>query len=136
MIEIARLLVDFGLLILIWMVQLIVYPSFLYYTSKELLSWHDRYTKSLAYIVLPLMLTQLGITIFQMIQAQNMYTITSIVLVLFLWGITLLKFAPMHHQISQGTTHQEFLSSLVKSNWIRTICWTILFVMSLVLGIL
>ena len=130
MIEITRLVLDVGLLVLIWMIQLIVYPSFLFYTAKELIAWHKMYTKAIALIVIPLMLGQLGIIIYQVFLVQNTYTLTSIVLVVFLWGITLLKFAPMHQQISEGNTHLQVQKKLVQMNWMRTIVWTILFVMS------
>jgi hypothetical protein len=130
MIEITRLVLDVGLLVLIWMIQLIVYPSFLFYTAKELIAWHKIYTKAIALIVIPLMLGQLGIAIYQVFLVQNTYTLTSIVLVVFLWGITLLKFAPMHQQISEGNTHVQLLKKLVQINWIRALIWTILCAMS------
>jgi hypothetical protein len=130
MIEITRLLLDFGLCILIWMVQLIVYPSFLFFSDNNLFTWHKTYTKAIALIVIPLMLGQLGIAIYQVFLVQNTYTLTSIVLVVFLWGITLLKFAPMHQQISEGNTHEKLLKKLVQNNWIRTLIWTILCAMS------
>ena len=130
MIEITRLLLDFGLCILIWMVQLIVYPSFLFFSDNNLFTWHKSYTKAIALIVIPLMLGQLGIVIYQVFLAQNTFTLISIVLVVLLWGITLLKFAPMHQQISEGKTHLQLQKKLVQMNWIRTIIWTILFVMS------
>ena len=132
MIEITRLLLDFGLCILIWMVQLIVYPSFLFFSDNNLLTWHKTYTKAIALIVTPLMLGQLGIVIYQIFLIQNAYTFTSIVLVVFLWGITLLKFAPLHQQISEGNTHLQVLKKLVQMNWMRTIVWTLLFLMSAV----
>ena len=130
MIEITRLLLDFGLCILIWMVQLIVYPSFLFFSDNNLFTWHKTYTKAIALIVIPLMLGQLGIAIYQVFLAQNIYTLVSIVFVVFLWGITLLKFAPMHQQISEGNTQIQLLKTLVQMNWIRTIIWTLLFVLS------
>ena len=130
MIEITRLLLDFGLCILIWMVQLIVYPSFAFYNNTQLLKWHKTYTKAIALIVIPLMLGQLGIVIYQVFLAQNTFTLISIVLVVLLWGITLLKFAPMHQQISKGNTQIHLLKTLVQMNWIRTIIWTLLFVLS------
>ena len=130
MIEITRLVLDVGLLVLTWMIQLIVYPSFLFYKAKELVTWHKIYTKTIALIVIPLMLGQLGITIYQVFLVQNIFTFTSIVLVVFLWGITLLKFAPMHQQISEGNTQIQLLKKLVQNNWIRTIIWNILCAMS------
>jgi hypothetical protein len=130
MIEITRLLLDFGLCILIWMVQLIVYPSFLFFSDNNLFTWHKTYTKAIALIVIPLMLGQLGIAIYQVFLAQNIYTLVSIGFVVFLWGITLLKFAPMHQQISEGNTQIQLLKTLVQMNWIRTMIWTLLFVLS------
>tara|TARA_B110000444_G_scaffold212292_1_gene208546 strand:+ start:258 stop:680 length:423 start_codon:yes stop_codon:yes gene_type:complete len=130
MIEITRLVIDVGLLVLTWMIQLIVYPSFLFYRANELVKWHKTYTKAIALIVIPLMLGQFSIAIYQVFLVQNTFTITSIVLVVFLWGITLLKFAPIHQQISEGKSHIQLLKKLVQNNWIRTIIWTILFAMS------
>lgn len=131
MIDITRLVLDFGLFILIWMTQLVVYPSFLFYSAKEIITWHERYTKAIAIIVFPLMLGQLSITIYQVFIKQNIYTVTSIVLVIFLWGITLLKFAPIHKQISLGKSSHKLLNNLTQGNWVRTVSWTLLFLMSL-----
>lgn len=91
MIEITRLLLDFGLCILIWVVQLIVYPSFAFYNNTQLLKWHKTYTKAIALIVIPLMLGQLGIAIYQVFLAQNSYTLVSIVLVVFSMGHHFIK---------------------------------------------
>ena len=99
---------------LIWMVQLIVYPSFLFFSDNNLFTWHKSYTKAIALIVIPLMLGQLGIVIYQVFLAQNIYTLVSIVFVVFLWGITLLKFAPMHQQISKGNMQIQLLKTLVQ----------------------
>ena len=97
---------------------------------KTYLARHKMYIKAIALIVIPLMLGQLGIAIYQVFLVQNTYTLTSIVLVVFLWGITLLKFAPMHQQISEGNTHVQLLKKLVQINWIRALIWTILCAMS------
>ena len=91
MIEITRLLLDFGLCILIWMVQLIVYPSFLFFSDNNLFTWHKTYTKAIALIVMPLMLGQLSIVIYQVFLIQNTYTLTSIVLVIFSMGHYFIK---------------------------------------------
>ena len=51
MLEFFRLLFDSGLLVLILMVQLIIYPSFLRYPLKNLITWNNIYTKRIAVIV-------------------------------------------------------------------------------------
>ena len=124
MIEITRLVIDFGLLVLIWMVQLIVYPSFMFYTPKNLLNWHERYTRIIPSIVIPLMLVQLILSVIQMIKTRSTYTYMSLLLVIFLWMLTFLKFTPIHRQISKGIAKQTLLKKLIRYNWIRTIGWT------------
>ena len=130
MLEYFRFFFDSGLLILILMVQLIIYPSFIHYESNKLLIWHTIYTKKIALIVLPLMLGQLCVSMFQVYQNQNLDTVLYSAIVIFLWVITLTKFAPMHGQISEGRTDKEFLQKLVRLNWIRTSLWFLLFLLT------
>ncbi len=59
---IIRLLLDFGLVVLIWIIQRIVYPGFLHYSTENLVVWHRQYTSRFSAIVIPLMLAQLGIS--------------------------------------------------------------------------
>lgn len=131
MLEYFRFFFDSGLLVLILIVQLIIYPSFLHYEPKRLLIWHAAYTGKIALIVLPLMFGQLSIALFQVYQAQDFDTIFYAAIVLILWVTTLTKFAPMHGQISNGKTDEIFLKKLVHLNWIRTLLWSVLFIHTL-----
>ena len=130
-ITILRLLFDFGLLVLIWIVQRIVYTSFLHYNSKNLINWHKVYTSRLTIIVMPLMIGQLGISIYQLIMEINLYTVLSIIIIIVIWVSTFTQFVPIHAQISKGNASQNMLDSLVKKNWIRTFLWTALFLYSM-----
>jgi hypothetical protein len=130
-IAILRLLFDFGLLVLIWIVQRIVYPSFLHFDSKNLIHWHKEYTSRFTFIVLPLMLGQLGISIYQLIMEIELYTVLSLIIILLIWASTFFQFIPVHAQISKGKVNEKMLELLVKKNWIRTILWTVLFLYSL-----
>ncbi len=47
---ILRLLFDFGLVVLIWIVQLVIYPGLCYYSETDLLKWHKLYTSRIAYV--------------------------------------------------------------------------------------
>lgn len=130
-IEVLRLLIDFGLLVLIWIVQRIVYPGFLYYNAKDLQNWHRSYTSRFTFIVMPLMLMQIGITSYQLFNEINLYTIVSMVIIILIWVSTFFQFVPMHAHISKGNVSQNMLDSLVKKNWTRTLLWSTLFVYSL-----
>jgi len=129
-INIIRLLLDFGLLVLIWIIQRIVYPSFLYYNSDKLISWHNLYTNRFSAIVIPLMFGQLGIAFYQLITEVSLYTVVSFATIILIWISTFGIFVPIHSNISKGNGNQKMLSTLVNKNWIRTILWTILFIYS------
>ena len=129
--QIFNLLLDFGLVILIWMIQLIVYPSFINYTKENLIIWHKTYTQRITIIVVPLMLGQLIFSIYKTITEVEFSALVYLLIVLFLWIVTLIKFAPMHQKITNGNFDVKLLISLVHLNWIRTISWTVLFLFSL-----
>jgi hypothetical protein len=126
------LLVDAGLVVLIWLVQLIIYPSFTYYSAKNLFKWHQKYTTRLAFVVIPLMLSQLVLAIVAVFYELNMVNIYSLLIVLFLWLFTFISFAPLHHKISEGDTNQSILQLLIRRNWIRTFFWSFLFIVHLI----
>ena len=130
-IAVVRLLFDFGLVVLIWIVQRIVYPSFLHYQAKDLINWHSEYTSRFTFIVMPLMLGQLVISIYQLIMEINLYTSLSLIIIILIWVSTFLQFVPIHGKISKGEVSQKLLVSLVKKNWIRTFLWTVLFLYSM-----
>ncbi len=126
-----RLLFDFGLLVLIWIVQLVVYPSFRYYHREQLLEWHQKYTVRITYVVLPLMLGQLLLSAIQLWLGVSWYTGTSIVTIVLLWGLTFLQFVPLHNKISKADFDENTTLKLVQKNWLRTFLWTALFCLSL-----
>lgn len=130
-VDILRLLFDFGLMTMIWMVQLIIYPSFLYYEKKALRRWHDKYTFRISYIIVPLMFGQLGLSIFQLLETLSIYSIGSFILIMLIWGDTLIQFVPMHTKITVDNFEKEMLSRLIKRNWFRTFLWTALFLWSM-----
>ncbi|MET7030344.1 hypothetical protein [Sediminicola luteus] len=130
MIEAVRLLLDLGLIVLIWMVQLVVYPSFKYYPESDLVRWHQTYTVRIAYIVMPLMMGQLLLSGFQVYDSQSFYSVGSFMLVLSLWAITFSLFVPIHGKIESNSFIPKDLHQLEKRNWIRTFLWSLIFVWS------
>jgi uncharacterized membrane protein YjfL (UPF0719 family) len=125
-----RLLLDFGLLVLIWMVQLVIYPSFKYYSQEKLIEWHNSYSLRISYVVFPLMFTQLIISGIQLWDIFSWYTVGSFLIIVLLWGSTFLQFIPLHNKISKGNFDERTTEQLVKKNWWRTILWTTLCLIS------
>lgn len=126
------LLIDAGLCVLAWMVQLIVYPGFLAYSPANLQKWHRKYTPRITWIVAPLMLTQLGLSIYQLIEEPYGIPTISFILVLGIWFITFLLFVPLHQKIDRGLNSQTELQKLVNLSWYRTLPWTIILLLNLI----
>ena len=126
-----RLLVDFGFVILIWAVQLVIYPSFSQYSNANLFKWHKTYTQRVTFIVLPLMIGQLVIVLFQLFQNVDWYTICSSIIIGLLWLLTFTVFVPLHQSIDKEQPVNNVCLKLVSYNWIRTLLWNMLFLLSL-----
>lgn len=126
-----RLLFDTGLVVLIWLIQLVVYPSFLYYGKDNLIKWHKHYTSRLSLIVIPLMFGQLILAVIQLAQFPAIETIVGLSLVIVVWVSTFSQFVPIHNQIFKNNSTVKLLKQLVKRNWLRTILWTLIFCWSI-----
>jgi L-cystine uptake protein TcyP (sodium:dicarboxylate symporter family) len=133
-IEEYRLVLDFGMVVLIWMVQLLIYPSFKYFEKDGLNQWHSKYTRNISFVVMPLMTIQMILAIFQLYRNSTSYSIISLIFIVVLWLITFAYFVPLHQKITKGLATQRNLQLLVRVNWIRTILWTALFFLSLING--
>lgn len=126
------LVVDFGLLVLIWMVQVIIYPSFKYYGAENLKRWHGKYTRRISFIVQPLMIAQVILNISRCIQDPSKSHIVACLAIAGIWLITFLVFVPYHKRINSGNLENDLLRKLVNWNWMRTALWTFVFLLNLV----
>lgn len=127
-----RLLCDFGLLVLIWMIQLVIYPSFQFYSASDLIKWHQKYTLIISFIVIPLMFGQLIMALVQLFEERTLYTMGSFILIALVWVSTFVQFVPIHATISSGNVTKELLRQLVSKNWLRTVVWTLICIISLI----
>ncbi|WP_438961403.1 hypothetical protein [Nonlabens sp.] len=124
-IEIFRLAIDFGLMVLIWMVQLLIYPGFKYFGKDGLSRWHKIYTRNITFIVAPLMFLQIGLVIYFWLYYHLMFApnLVYAILVALTWISTVFIFIPMHAAIDKNPTEQN-LHKLTQYNWLRVILWT------------
>jgi hypothetical protein len=122
-----RQLIDFGLVVLLWLVQQIIYPSFSQIAPERLVEWHAHYTQRVGYIVVPLMFGQLGLSVLAVWQVGDSLDWLDLFLVLSCWGLTLGFSVPLHQQIAAGESHPKVLTRLVLTNWPRTLVWTLIF---------
>lgn len=126
-----KLLIDFGLVILIWMTQLVVYPSFTYFSEADLLSWHQKYTSAISIIVMPLMLAQVAAHGYFMYAQLDLWKVLAAVLIGLIWINTFMFAVPLHHKIGSGQEMMEAAQGLVRVNWPRTFLWSMVFLIDL-----
>jgi len=107
--EILGIAINFGLVVLIWMVQLIIYPSFLYYETKNLVIWHQKYTGQITIIVAPLMFAQLGLSVLEAYSNLAALSIAQLSLVIFAWFFTFVFFVLTHNKLSEGQASKPIL---------------------------
>lgn len=117
--------ISWGLFVLIWMVQVVHYPSFAYIDAKQFEAFHQHHTRSISYIVLPLMLLELGIAGILALQHTFHWTyFVPLGFVLLIWASTFLIQVPDHNSLAAGKELSK-IKHLVETNWIRTILWTL-----------
>lgn len=121
---------DFGLLILIWLVQLIIYPSFTFMEKANLIAWHPKYTAMISIVVMPLMLFQLASTFYLTYSTFNYILLAQCVLIVLLWAATFFQAVPLHNQIDSGIEIKKAADKLVQANWKRTIMWTLIVILN------
>ncbi len=126
--EIANL-INFGMLVLAWIIQLIVYPGFGYYNLENLSKWHQVYTPAISIIVIPLMISQLFISGYLALTNPIYLNIGIMVLVILVWVITFTMAVPAHNKIASKTEPYKQIADLIRINWYRTIIWTSVFIL-------
>jgi hypothetical protein len=130
-IELIKLLIDTGLFILIWIIQLVIYPSFLYYSEQDLNRWHAAYTQRISIVVMPLMLGQVFFYGYGILLDWQTVDIFLCVLILFNWLVTFLSAVPLHNRIQLANNSMQARQKLLRINWFRTIAWTLIFLINL-----
>ena len=124
-------LVSFGLVVLIWLVQLIIYPNFQYLSDTQRTEWHRFYTPRITVIVAPLMILQLIAAIYLLFLDLTILNAIATLLIVLNWLITFIFFVPLHVKIGRKVIDKRSLISLVHINWYRTIIWSCVFLIVL-----
>ncbi len=110
--------------ILIWVVQLYVYPSFRKVEARVFVDWHQRYMNRIAWIVGPLMISQLAVGVGLLMKDASGPSIIYAALVGATWILTGLVAVPLHRNLQDLEKDPRTISSLIAWNWLRTVLWT------------
>ncbi len=107
-----------------WTVQLAVYPLFRDIPPSAFVAYHERYTRWISVLVIPLMLLEagaafwLGWLVLPGLVEHKIILLTLLLLAL-IWASTFFLQVPQHQRLAEGFDRQtHFL--LVRTNWLRT----------------
>ena len=119
-----HLAVSWGLLLLIWLVQVIIYPGFHRIPSDEFIGFHRWYVNRISRFVLPLMVAEVAMTGVWLAGSGGLVPAISAFLVAIVWLSTFLLQVPIHNRLKSGKD-ERLIRRLVATNWVRTISWSL-----------
>ena len=110
----------------IWVIQLVHYPSFHFIELKQYTTFQRFHMSRISYVVIPAMLIELFTLILIIISMDQIDTLVlaSAILLIFIWLITAVFFSGVHQKLTLGYD-QTVVDKLVKLNWGRTLLWTL-----------
>jgi hypothetical protein len=110
---------------LIWMVQLVHYPSFHFVGTENFVDFQKHHVNSIDKIVIPVMVAEITSSFgLAWIDGWLSLNAAGFYLVILIWTATGLFSVPAHSKIEAGKDDGA-ISKLVYTNWIRTILWTV-----------
>jgi hypothetical protein len=130
--EHAYVLMTFGLVILIWLIQLVHYPSFAFYDNSRFSEGMIHHQRWISVITIPMMVCEMGLTLLIFFKYQNVHAVIGLALLLIVWVSTFSVQVPLHKKLSHNKD-LSLIRKLVTTNWVRTVAWSFKFIASVYL---
>ncbi len=124
--ELIHLIATAMMVSIIWIIQILHYPTFLFVDKKHYTEFQIFHMKNISYLIIPIMLLELftGLYILLYNNMINFYFSASFGLLILIWLITALFFSKFHSELSKKYNRDTILK-LIRLNWIRTFFWTV-----------
>ena len=122
--------INSGLVVLIWLVQVIIYPGMHGWDQDRFPDLHKNYTTRISFIVVPLMLGQAALALNQLITVPGSAAVVQALLIGAVWGATIFISVPLHRKLSEGY-EVGTVNRLITTNWLRTIGWSLVFLVDM-----
>jgi hypothetical protein len=132
LLPILRLAVDLGLVVLVWLVQLVIYPAFADIDRARFGAWHALYTRRISLVVVPLMFAQAGLHMAGVWRTPGPLAMAALGGVLAAWLVTFVLAVPCHGRLQAGGCTPDVLRRLLAANLARAVLWSAVAILSLV----
>ena len=120
--------INAGLLVLIWLVQIIIYPGMHGWDHSRFETLHRVYYRRIAFIVGPLMPAQAVVALYQLAVVRDFITLTQVMLIGLVGVATVFISMPLHRRLSRGYD-VEAVNQLIRTNWLRTAGWSLVWLL-------
>ena len=113
-----------GMVGVIWLVQLLVYPAMRAVPAERWLPWHLQHCQRITYVVGPLMLVEVfsALGLWWLGLSGPIFDV-SLALLAVNWLSTLVIQIPLHGRCEKAHSPVA-IQQLIASNWIRTLAWS------------
>ena len=112
----------------IWFVQVVHYPLFARVAPESFTTYHAAHVRRTSWVVVGPMLLELLSAFVVLSKAEEgtpqILSAIGLTLLMLIWGSTFLSQVPAHNQLARGYS-SEIGRNLVKSNWTRTVLWSL-----------
>lgn len=122
-VDLTHIIVTAMLVAIIWVIQVLHYPTFRFIDPDKEIEFHKFHTSSISPIVAPLMVAELILVSLGLYLNFTSLSVTLLTFVIVIWLSTFLIQVPTHKKLSDDY-NKSLIDRLIKTNWIRTICWT------------
>ena len=123
--ELVHLIMTAMMVSIIWLVQILHYPTFLYIDIDRYTEFQNFHMKNISYLIIPLMLLEFltGFLLLFFVDEIDFYFSISFGLLVLIWLITALFFSKYHSALSNNY-ERNIILKLIRLNWVRTFFWT------------
>ncbi|MDQ7782820.1 MAG: hypothetical protein RDU20_08065 [Desulfomonilaceae bacterium] len=129
--QIARNLFDFGIVVVVWLAQVIMYPSLAHIKEDAFVTWHRQYSSRIAFFVIPLLCGQAIIVGIMVYFVGGFLTILSAAIIVLCWVSTFGLSVPCHAKLQRSGKDISVIRRLVRTNLVRTVLWSVVFLIGL-----
>ncbi len=127
--------INFGIVVLIWLVQSIIYPSMRYWDRESFTHTHPWYTKTITPFILMLMPLQAVLAGVELVTAPSFPLVLQALLIVSAWLITFYISVPLHTKLGSGFD-EDLVEKLIQTNWYRTSAWSLVGILDILKTVL
>ena len=115
---------------ILWLIQIVHYPMFEGLAELDFLKWHEFHSRRITYIVGPLMVLDLLVSIYLSYLLRSPLSYLAAALTIFVWLMTFLVSVPLHTKLGRSDRASQIarevvIARLVATNWPRTIAYSL-----------